>query len=400
MALCSSLRGSVYQPSLLLVVAALLARPAGGAGGYGADVHVVVPTYNEAKRLPIEQYVGYARKNPSTHFTFVDDGSTDETLKILRALSARLPEQMHVLPLEQNQGKAEATRQGLLAAAATRAAVVGFWDADLATPLGEMHEFISVLNGDANLQMVFGARVALLGRDIRRLPSRHYLGRVFATLASWVLSLRIYDTQCGAKLFRNTPAFHSVIASPFGSRWIFDVEMIARFIAQRRHAILVATAPEDSPETAQAIARENAAAAENKLGPLEGKPSASKGELQNGEAGTDGRVEGTDCWEQGRCPGVGPPLASVIYEIPLREWADIAGSKIKFGDKFAALAELAEVWYTYFSPWASWTGGLPGADTNVLPSYGYGKYEALGRPVQQRHVVAGGAGQKNVQPEL
>ena len=70
--------------------------------------------------------------------------------------------------------------------------------------------------------MVFGARVALLGRQINRLPSRHYLGRIFATLASTVLSLRIYDTQCGAKIFRNSATFRSAIAEPFDSPWIFD----------------------------------------------------------------------------------------------------------------------------------------------------------------------------------
>jgi hypothetical protein len=40
----------------------------------------------------------------------------------------------------------------------------------------------------------------------------------------------VYDTQCGAKIFRATPDLRRVLQEPFRSRWIFDVELIARFL--------------------------------------------------------------------------------------------------------------------------------------------------------------------------
>jgi glycosyltransferase involved in cell wall biosynthesis len=173
---------------------------------------------------------------------FVDDGSTDATREILEKLAARHPERIRVLALEQNSGKAEAVRRGLVAAiGANRSTYVGYLDADLATPPAEMHRLIEIMRRN-NAQVLFGARVALLGHKIERSTARHYLGRVFATLASMALRLATYDTQCGAKLFRVTPTLADALRERFLSRWAFDIELLGRLLAGSESTPPIATA--------------------------------------------------------------------------------------------------------------------------------------------------------------
>jgi hypothetical protein len=75
-----------------------------------------------------------------------------------------------------------------------------------------------------------GSRLRRLGGAIERTAARHYLGRVFATLAAATLGLGVYDTQCGAKLFRMNDLMRSVFERPFQLRWCFDIEILARLL--------------------------------------------------------------------------------------------------------------------------------------------------------------------------
>ncbi len=244
-----------------------------------ADVVLVVPCYNEAARLDVVAFREGARSTPGLAYCFVNDGSRDGTLAVLQALVRELPGRAAILDLPRNGGKAEAVRQGMLAALGWDVKAVGFWDADLATPLAELPRFREVLAERAQVEVVIGSRVRLLGRRIERRAARHYLGRVFATGASLTLGLPVYDTQCGAKLLRATPLAREVLATPFLTRWVFDVELLARY---RR--------------------------------------------LLSEQA---------------------PSIAERLYELPLLQWTDVAGSKVRPWDFVRSGLELLRIWRAY-----------------------------------------------------
>jgi glycosyltransferase involved in cell wall biosynthesis len=126
---------------------------------------LVVPCYNEAARLDERAFLAWATAAPPhLSLLFVDDGSTDDTQRVLQRLAAAAPGRVRTLALTPNGGKAEAVRRGMLQACAS-AARVGYWDADLATPLEALSDFEAVLDAPGcQHEMVFGARGGLLGR--------------------------------------------------------------------------------------------------------------------------------------------------------------------------------------------------------------------------------------------
>ncbi|HSK19342.1 MAG TPA: glycosyltransferase [Longimicrobiales bacterium] len=239
---------------------------------------IVVPCYNEAARLRPATFRSFLETTPDVEMLLVDDGSTDATAEVLHDLAASCP-QIQVHALEHNSGKAEAVRQGMLRACARRPALAGYWDADLAAPLEAIPMLMSMLRRQPALDMVMGSRVQLLGSRIRRSAYRHYLGRVLATCAAAALRLPVYDTQCGAKLLRVNERTCSIFATRFESRWLFDVELLARLLA-----------------------------------------------TQDG-----GRVD----------------PQSRINEMPLPEWTEVPGSKVKMRDGVAALMELYRIQRAY-----------------------------------------------------
>jgi glycosyltransferase involved in cell wall biosynthesis len=241
---------------------------------------IVIPCYNEAARFPFDVFTAFVDSNPAIHFLLVNDGSTDGTIDVLRRARAGREQQVDVLDQPVNGGKGEAVRAGVLAALERSGCLyVGFWDADLATPLPAIGELTAVITSRPELAMIFGARVKLLGRQVERRAIRHYLGRVFATAVSTALRLPIYDTQCGAKIFRVSPETKVLFGEPFCTRWVFDVEILARFI----------------------------------------------------------QVRGYDM----------ESVQNSIYEFPLQQWRDVAGSRVRPRDFFRAFFDVLRIYRRY-----------------------------------------------------
>src|SRR5512134_648708 len=103
---------------------------------------IVVPCYNEEKRLRAAEFISFASREKSVSFIFVNDGSTDGTSSVLKKLVEANPAQFAIVELAHNSGKAEAVRTGFLKAATERFDYIGFWDADLATPLSCVTDFV------------------------------------------------------------------------------------------------------------------------------------------------------------------------------------------------------------------------------------------------------------------
>jgi len=189
---------------------------------------IIIPAWNEAARLQDRAFLDFVARQDVVDLRFVDDGSTDATPARLEAIRVEAPDRIVVQRLAQNCGKGEAVRLGLRAALDAGYPLVGYLDADLAAPLDAAVLLRETLLADPALAMALGARIKLLGWRIRRSERRHYLGRIFATCASLALGLAVYDTQCGAKALRAGTATDAALATPFLSRWLFDVELLAR----------------------------------------------------------------------------------------------------------------------------------------------------------------------------
>ena len=188
---------------------------------------IVIPAYNEARRLPetlARLYRWLGSTTLRTEIVVVDDGSTDGTAEAARETGG---EKITLLRHEPNRGKGYAVRRGMLAATGERRLMT---DADLSTPIEELPRLMRELDHGADVAIgsraVAGARI-----EIHQSAYREAMGRIFNRLVRLLLLPGLKDTQCGFKLFTARAAEEAFGACRLDG-FSFDVE--ALFVARRR----------------------------------------------------------------------------------------------------------------------------------------------------------------------
>ncbi len=189
---------------------------------------IIIPCYNEAKKLNVSEYQNFIANNHDVLICFVNDGSNDTSLEVLETLKNQFNDNINIINLIQNVGKAEAVRKGMLFCNASyNAKHIAYVDADLSASLEECKLLLKHLTKE--ICFVFGSRISIVGSQIERKFLRFLIGRIIATFISNILQLKVYDTQCGCKIFTKALS-EKIFKDTFISKWLFDVELFQRII--------------------------------------------------------------------------------------------------------------------------------------------------------------------------
>ena len=204
------------------------------SGNIGSDimiqqrcVGVVIPCYNEEKRLLSTEFTNFIIKNSGYHLCFVNDGSSDKTLDVLNNLRKGRENFISVYDCAQNGGKAEAVRLGMLHMAQKEDLdYIGFLDADLSTDLSDFDALVNTIES-TDYKIVSGSRINRMGADITKESARKIISLTINFIIRKILSMDFKDTQCGAKIFHKD-IIDIAFDKKFITKWLFDVEIFVR----------------------------------------------------------------------------------------------------------------------------------------------------------------------------
>lgn len=189
-------------------------------------VHLVIPAYNEGRRLP--NYLprlceALAGSSSSWQITVVDDGSREAESRQMQACVGCCGPNVHFHPLPANQGKGAAVYAGWNRKSESE--WLGLLDADGSIPPHEVVRLLGTLKGKDTPDALFCSRCKILGRTVQRSWLRHLAGRLFATFVCVATGIPVYDSQCGFKLVRRE-CYEGIRSRLREKRFAFDVELL------------------------------------------------------------------------------------------------------------------------------------------------------------------------------
>ncbi len=184
------------------------------------DCTIIVPMYNEEKRLPafLPHLVRFVKKRPEYTLLLVNDGSKDRTLEVAKKLTKGTTAQ--ILTHTPNQGKGFAVRKGILHA---QTSYLLFIDADGSIQPEEIPQMLHYLK---RYDVVVGDRYHPQSK-LKRDPTRKIIGDLFNLLVWILFQYNVKDNLCGFKGFKQEAA-QTLFKELKTTGWLFDVELFYR----------------------------------------------------------------------------------------------------------------------------------------------------------------------------
>jgi dolichyl-phosphate beta-glucosyltransferase len=207
-----------------------------------AQVHIIIPAFNEGRRLP--DYLpglcaALSTSSLSWRITVIDDGSRENDSRKMQECVRLAGSQVGFHRLPVNLGKGAAVYAGWNLD--REAEWLGLLDADGSIPPYEVLRVLSLLQEEDAPDGFFASRCKILGRTVHRSWLRHVCGRAFATFVAVVTGIPVYDSQCGFKVIRRK-CYEAIRSHLREKRFAFDIELL---IALRRSGARIIEVPID-----------------------------------------------------------------------------------------------------------------------------------------------------------
>ena len=188
---------------------------------------IIIPAYNEEKRLPhtLEEVNNFIQKQTySTEVLIVENGSSDRTFEVAQDFASSFP---HFFAIQTKvRGKGLAVREGMLQAVGQYRFMC---DADLSMPIAELNRFLPPNLGDFDIAIA--SREAPGSVRYNEPGYRHWGGRGTNLLIRLMALPGLHDTQCGFKMF-HSDIVEDIFRYQTITNWSFDIELL--YIARLR----------------------------------------------------------------------------------------------------------------------------------------------------------------------